>query len=237
MLCALCAFVVDLVPARKPRVDMCPGVARARQAVDEPTSVRPHIVATLPIRSFHDGKRRLAARLSSDQRCRLIVYLLTAVVYALRESGVVDMISVVSGDDSALSFGQSLRLVPIREEEAELNGALRTASAWARASGARAHLIVLPDLPLLRGADIRAVVRSAQPEDGIVACPDRKGTGTNVLFLRPCGVIPPMFGPQSFERHLRAAWTAGKEASIYDSPGTRWDIDTPDDLDALGLTL
>ena len=82
------------------------------------------IVATLPLRSFDNGKRRLATRLTASQRCRLIVYLCTAVVGALRESGVVDKISLVSGDDRALDFGQSLVLTAIREKQATLNGAL-----------------------------------------------------------------------------------------------------------------
>ena len=195
------------------------------------------IVATLPIRSLDDGKRRLARRLSAEQRCRLIRNLCATAVVALRESGVVDMIGLVSDDDRTLDYAGELGLVPIREEEPGLNGALRSAGAWARATGADAHLIVLPDLPLLRPADIQGVAEASPAEHGVVVCPDRRGMGTNVLLLRPCGAIPTMFGPSSFERHMRAPRAAGIAVVVYDSPGTRWDVDTPDDLDALDLDL
>ena len=195
------------------------------------------IVATLPLRSLHNGKRRLATRLTASQRCRLIVGLCTTVVYALRESGVVDKISLVSGDDRVLEFGRSLGLAPILEKEATLNGALDTAGAWASNWGADGHMIVLPDLPLLRAADVRAVANAGAAENAVVVCPDRSTTGTNILLLRPCGAIPTMFGPNSYDRHLRAARAAGRRINVYDSPGTRWDIDTPEDLDALGLSL
>ena len=191
-------------------------------------------MATLPLRSLEDGKRRLAHRLAAAQRRQLILYLCGVVVHALRDSGIVDMIALVSGDDLALRYAQSLGLAPIREEEQELNGALGTAGDWA-AARADAHLIVLPDLPLLRPTDLVALARSGRHRPGIVVCPDRAWTGTNILMSHPCGAIPPLFGPDSFARHLHAARTAGLPVTIYDSPGTRWDIDTPDDLDALGL--
>ena len=197
----------------------------------------PSIAATLPIRSLHDGKRRLANHLTPDQRSRLIANLCTLVVRALRDSGVVDMIGLVSGDDRTLEWGRSLGLVPIQERGVGLNVALRTAGAWAAAAGAEAQLIVLPDLPLLHAADVRAVARRGAGAPGVVLCPDRSRTGTNVLLLRPCGAIPTMFGRHSFAHHVEAARAAGRAVTVYDSPGTSWDIDTPADLEALGLDL
>ncbi len=190
-------------------------------------------VATLPIRSLHDGKQRLASRLSPEQRGQIIMRLCLAVAGALRESGVVDMISLVSGDDAALAFGESIGLVPLWEGQANLNAALRTAGHWAQE--AEAHLIVLPDLPLLQAADVRAVVGAAPETPGVVICPDRMRMGTNLLLMRPSGVIAPSFGPESFQRHLHAAKLARIAVVTVDSPGTRWDIDTPDDLAGLEL--
>jgi 2-phospho-L-lactate guanylyltransferase len=160
----------------------------------------------------------------------------TTVVAALEASGVIAMIGLVSGDAATLEFGRSLGLAPIQEHEPELNSALRAASEWAGERGDQ-HLIVLPDLPLLRADDIRGLVESADGAPSIVACPDRTRTGTNMLLLQPCGCIPPLFGAGSLQRHLGAARASNIAVRLYDSPGTSWDIDTPDDLAALGFTL
>jgi 2-phospho-L-lactate guanylyltransferase len=194
------------------------------------------IVATLPLRSLHDGKRRLAHHFSADERRQMIMTMCGTVAGALRESGVITQIGLVSGDAAALDFGRSLGLVPIQERIHDLNSALRTAGEWA-AERADEHLIVLPDLPLLSPDDIRGVVESADAAPSLVACPDRTRTGTNMLMLRPCGCIPPLFGLNSLQRHLAAARAAGAAVRLHDSPGTSWDIDTPEDLAALGLDL
>jgi 2-phospho-L-lactate guanylyltransferase len=203
--------------------------------MNSPTPSR-DIVATLPVRSLHDGKRRLADRLNAAERRRLIMAMCATVVAALKDSGVIAQIGIVSGDVETLDFGVSLGMVPIREREHDLNSALRTAGEWA-AGLADQQLIVLPDLPLLRPDNIRELVESAEGAPSIVACPDRTRTGTNLLLLHPCGCIPPLFGTGSLQRHLAAARAAKITVRLYDSPGTSWDIDTPDDLAPLGVEL
>ncbi len=195
------------------------------------------LVATVPLRSLADGKRRLQSRLNGDERERLITRLCAAVVEALRASHVVDAIALVSADEAALRFAQTLGVTPLREEEAGLNGALRTAGQWALDAGAAAHLIVLPDLPLLQAEDVRAVVRRGDTRPGVVICPDRFRSGTNLLLLRPCHAIATQFGTRSFEAHQAAARSAGCHVAIYDAPGTGWDIDTPEDLEGLGFSI
>ncbi|HZG69555.1 MAG TPA: hypothetical protein VEZ12_22670, partial [Herpetosiphonaceae bacterium] len=123
-------------------------------------SERSGIVATLPLRSLDNGKRRLAHRFSADERRQMIMAMCGTVVSALRASGVITRIALVSGDAATLDFGRSLGLVPIQERIHDLNSALRTAGEWA-AGQADEHLIVLPDLPLLSPDDIRGVVESA----------------------------------------------------------------------------
>jgi 2-phospho-L-lactate/phosphoenolpyruvate guanylyltransferase len=194
------------------------------------------IVATLPVRSLLDGKRRLAHQLGASERSRLIMSMCATVVAALHDSGVIATIGMVSGDTATLDFGRSLGLTPIPEREHDLNSALRTASEWAAERGDQ-HLIVLPDLPLLRPDNVRELVESTGPPPSIVLCPDRTRTGTNMLLLQPCACIPPLFGAGSMQRHLAAARAASVAVRIYDSPGTSWDVDTPADLAAVELEL
>jgi 2-phospho-L-lactate guanylyltransferase len=189
------------------------------------------VVAILPIRALDDGKRRLSERLSAAERRDLIVRLCTAVVQALRDSGAVEIIGVVSRDAATLAWATEQGLTPIEERGAGLNDALASAAEWAHAMGADAELIVLPDLPLLQAEDVRTVVRSDAPERSIVICSDRAWSGTNMLLMRPCGVIPPRFGLDSFNQHIEAARNADVAVRVCDLPRTHWDIDTPADLD------
>ncbi len=194
---------------------------------------RERVVAVLPIRALDDGKRRLSARLSAAERRMLIVRLCTVVVRALRESGMIESIGVVSGDATTLEWAREKGLTPIRQHGDGLNDALISGAAWARSTGANAQLIVLPDLPLLRADDVQAVLRTDAPERSIVICSDRAGAGTNMLLMRPCGVIPPHFGVGSFAQHLEAARHMDVPVRVCDLPRTHWDVDTSDDLDEL----
>ena len=59
--------------------------------------------------------------------------------------------------------------------------------------------------------------------------PDRHGSGTNALVLRPPDVIAFAFGRGSRDRHLAAAAAAG--AAVIEVMGDlTLDVDTPDDL-------
>ena len=71
------------------------------------------VVAILPIRALDDGKRRLGERLSAAERRDLIVRLCTVVVQALRDSGAVETIGVVSRDAATLAWATEQGLTPI----------------------------------------------------------------------------------------------------------------------------
>jgi 2-phospho-L-lactate guanylyltransferase len=66
-----------------------------------------------------------------------------------------------------------------------------------------------------------------------VIVPDRHGTGTNGLLLRPPDAIPPSFGPGSCERHRELARAAGANCRTERPPSLLLDIDTGADLAAL----
>jgi 2-phospho-L-lactate guanylyltransferase len=60
--------------------------------------------------------------------------------------------------------------------------------------------------------------------------PDRHGTGTNGLLLRPPTAIEPSFGPDSLQRHVAAAEAAGVAHRVERVPSLGFDVDTSDDL-------
>ena len=95
------------------------------------------------------------------------------------------------------------------------------------------ELVVLHgDLPNLQGPDIETLL-TALPEDGspaVAIAPDRAGTGTNGLVLRPPGVIRFRFGTGSFAAHLEEVSAAGVPLVAVNRAGLSFDLDTPDDL-------
>ena len=60
--------------------------------------------------------------------------------------------------------------------------------------------------------------------------PDRAGTGTNGLALRPPDAIALRFGVGSFEAHRAEAEGAGVPLAEVHRPGLAFDLDTPADL-------
>jgi 2-phospho-L-lactate guanylyltransferase len=64
----------------------------------------------------------------------------------------------------------------------------------------------------------------------VVLAPDRAGTGTNALLLRPPRSMPFAFGAGSYARHLMLAREHGVAVATYRAAGTAFDVDRPADL-------
>lgn len=94
-------------------------------------------------------------------------------------------------------------------------------------------LIVLHgDLPNLRASDV-SVLAAALPDGdapAVAIAPDRAGTGTNGLALRPPGVIRFRFGVGSFAAHLEEVQLAAVPLVAVNRAGLAFDLDTPEDL-------
>ena len=94
-------------------------------------------------------------------------------------------------------------------------------------------LIVLHgDLPNLRATDVTVLCDAlpAGDEPAVAIAPDRAGTGTNGLVLRPPGVIRFRFGAGSFAKHLVEIERAGVPLVAVNRSGLSFDLDTPADL-------
>jgi 2-phospho-L-lactate guanylyltransferase len=72
------------------------------------------------------------------------------------------------------------------------------------------------------------------PTPILVIAPCRHRTGTNALLLRPPGLIPFAFGPDSFAAHCAAARAAGVEPVVHRANSLAFDLDTPEDWE-LGI--
>jgi 2-phospho-L-lactate guanylyltransferase len=141
---------------------------------------------------------------------------------------------VVSPDREVLRRASGLGARTLRQASDGLNAGLREARADVVAGGATAFLVVPIDLPLVTTEAIEAAVAplGTAPDDRapiVVLVPDRHGTGTNALGLRPPEVIDFAFGRGSRQAHVAAAATAGATLVELDGPLTI-DLDTADDL-------
>jgi 2-phospho-L-lactate guanylyltransferase (CobY/MobA/RfbA family) len=64
----------------------------------------------------------------------------------------------------------------------------------------------------------------------VAIAPDRAGTGTNGLALRPPDALGFAFGTDSLAAHREAAGDAGVALVEVHRPGLAFDLDTPADL-------
>jgi 2-phospho-L-lactate guanylyltransferase len=113
-----------------------------------------------------------------------------------------------------------------------LNEGLEQARFDALADDIRTLIVLHGDLPNLQADDV-GVLLDALPADGspgVAIAPDRAGTGTNALVLRPPGVIQFRFGVGSFAKHVEGVEGAGVPLVAVNRSGLAFDLDTPEDL-------
>ena len=192
--------------------------------------------AVVPVKHFQVGKSRLATVLSSQARERLSRSLLKRTVGLLSRSTVIERTLVISRDDSALQLAREQGAFTVNESAAsDLNGALQKATQVADSFGATGVLVLPSDLPLLGENDVEALAGVNGAELIVVLAPDRHGTGTNGLFVRPPGLLRYQFGEGSLAAHQQQARSQGVTVRIHRLPGVEFDVDEPTDLQRLQL--
>jgi 2-phospho-L-lactate guanylyltransferase len=189
------------------------------------------VFGLLPFRGLDDPKSRLGETMPLADRRRLALALLNRAISALLDGGI-ERLAVVTLDLRLACAGLDPRATVIVQHGRGLNAAIHEGQGWAMLEGADALLTVLPDLPLLTVADVRALLAAAAPESAVIA-PDRHGQGTNALLLAPPDLIPPSFGEHSAPRHRLALALADIPVTDVQRPGTHLDLDTPEDLERL----
>ena len=193
-------------------------------------------IAIVPIKALTATKTRLAAALDPPDRAALTLRVLGGVLAALDTPGIAERL-VVTPDAAVLHAAEAAGATGLRQDGAGLNAGLAQGRAWARAAGAGAILIVLGALPFLGRDDVTALLALADRPHVAVFAPDRHGTGTNALLLRPPEALPFAFGVGSLARHRAAARERDLLTRSYESPGTALDLDTPADLAELDTIL
>lgn len=195
--------------------------------------------AILPVKHFARAKRRLGASVAGELRDDLARAMVGDVLAALDETAALERTIVVTGEDSVAVTARELGALVIEDAaEGSQSAAVSLGVESAIAAGFERVLCIPGDCPALDPTELEALLGT--PPDGrpgehaeVVIVPDRHGTGTNGLLLRPPDAIPPSFGPGSCERHRAQARRAGAGCRIERPASLLLDIDTGADLAAL----
>jgi 2-phospho-L-lactate guanylyltransferase len=199
--------------------------------------------AVVPVKPFRIAKARLSTALDAVDRARLARVMLEDVLGALVASRhLLAGLLVVTADDEAAPIARSHGAMVLSEAApAGINRAIaraldHLADAHAPAGGGQSPpasgiLVVPADLPQLSAAAVERIVGLLGAPRAVAIVPATDG-GTNLLGCKPAGIIPPSFGPLSFQRHRQAARRAGVTPSILAWSDLGHDLDRPEDLAA-----
>jgi 2-phospho-L-lactate guanylyltransferase len=193
---------------------------------------RIRIAAIIPVSTLDGAKTRLGEALDAEERRDLVDSFLARTVVAALAVDRLDDVLVVSPDREVLRRAAELGARTLRQRSRGLNAGLREARTDVVAGGAEAILVLPIDLPFVSAATLAPVVESLEPNPSsaaVVLVPDRHGTGTNVLGLRPPTAIEFAFGRESHRVHRYAANSVGATYVELGGPLTI-DLDTADDL-------
>jgi 2-phospho-L-lactate guanylyltransferase len=200
------------------------------------------IWAIVPVKPLHDSKRRLAHILPAEERAELIHRFLIQTLMVLNQSGIIDRILVVSGDERVLATAQMVGAAVLVETAVlGLNPAVTTAVQFAADSGATAVLILPADLPFIEPADVAIMVggkwNGRNPVPRLTICSDEQGDGSNALFISSPVPFTFRYGPGSFRQHLQEAHLRGLTTQIIHNPNLQFDLDTEADWHKYQLTI
>jgi 2-phospho-L-lactate guanylyltransferase len=190
------------------------------------------IAAIIPVGPLEGAKTRLGGMLDAEERHDLVMRLLARTLDAALTVEPIDDVLVISPDREVLTAAADRGARTLRQRGRGLNAGVRDAREDVLAGGADEVLVIPTDLPFVTAEAIGKVIRALPDDDGpaVVIVPDRHGTGTNALLLRPPDVIEVAFGPSSRDAHRALAEAAGATlVELLESP-LRVDLDTPEDL-------
>ncbi len=186
--------------------------------------------ALIPVKRLKWTKSRLGKRLAAVERAGLSIAILSGVVEACRDTGFKPI--CVSSDPYVESLAKSRGWGFIRDEGRSLRSAVEVGVQRLLRSGFREIMVVSSDLPLIRSDDIAHIVKLSDQSD-VVLCPNLNMNGTNIVYLKRPRIFKPLYGRNSYEKHLRFFENRGLVVKTFMTLGTALDIDTPSDLKLL----
>jgi 2-phospho-L-lactate guanylyltransferase len=181
-------------------------------------------VVLIPVKAFHQAKRRLDPFLNDPDREHLVRSMAAHVVAACTPLPV----AVVCDDDAVAAWATGMGAAVLWEPGQGLNGAVRAGVRRLAAAGARWVTIAHGDLPRAHG------LGTLPSFEGVTLVPDRRDDGTNVLRLPAQSAFRFAYGPGSFRAHRAEATRLGLAVRVVRDPDLAYDVDWPADVAELG---
>lgn len=193
----------------------------------------------LPVKRFAQAKQRLGARVADRLRRDLAQAMVGDVLEAIAGVHAIDLTVLVSREPAVVSGARRQGALIVQDAERGQSEAVRLGIQAALRHGARRVLCIPGDCPALDPLEVAALLQDPAEEDeaAVLIVPDRHGTGTNGLLLTPPSAISPSFGPGSCARHVALAREAGVRCRVAYTSSLLLDVDTGEDLAALGKRL
>jgi 2-phospho-L-lactate guanylyltransferase len=177
-------------------------------------------VVLIPVKAFHQAKRRLGSALSDADRILLVRTMAAQVVAAC----VPLPVAVVCDDRGVAQWASGVGATVMWEPGQGLNGAVRAGVDRLARAGTRWVTVAHGDLPRAHGLGQLA------PFDGVTLVPDRRDDGTNVLRLPAESDFGFAYGPGSFRSHRAEATRLGLAVRVLREPNLAYDVDWPADV-------
>jgi 2-phospho-L-lactate/phosphoenolpyruvate guanylyltransferase len=210
--------------------------ARLSSGEDEPESSPWRPWAVIPAKRFARAKTRLRAVLDGPRRSGLAREMFEDVMDACAECGDLMGTLVATDGDDVAALGAARGAEVLRDtggSSRSLSSVIDHALAAVAARGATHALVIMADLPWLRGQDVRELLAQLRRAD-LVLAPDRSRRGTSALGVRlhllNLGVRTRFGHTDSLQRHVEEANRLRATRTLVHNPRVAFDIDAPDDL-------
>ncbi len=187
-------------------------------------------VAIIPIRFVPSPKHRLAEVFDRPARQKLTEAMLEDVLAAIETSVGVTKIVVVTNNEEIPSISLPKGFEVFKTRIIGLNAELLEAVISMTKDGWEWVIIVLADLPLLKGDIIDQIILHGKMQEQTIIAQDWRGTGTNILFTKLPLQFHINFGHQSFRTHIEEFEKHNHQWLSFHSLESALDID---DLEAI----
>ena len=185
----------------------------------------------LPVKDFKDSKQRLVPALDATARARLAQAMLRDVLSVLTRARAPQRVVVFTAAEEVMELARPFGFDIVFEGSVDGHSAAVNQMVEELSATSSRILSIAADLPRLAPSEIDFAFNAAS--EPITFIPSRDWTGTNGVLFIPPARIAMEYGQGSFRRHLSKARAAGIHSDVMDLPGIAFDIDTPEDLQAL----